>query len=75
MTDVQQELDTLLHVALNSENSETLRKLAQAVTELLEGEDVTDEHRQIWADTVIKPTLTPDEIELGTLLERMIVAG
>jgi hypothetical protein len=75
LTDVQQELDTLLHVALNSESSESLRKLAQAVTELLEGEDVTDEHRQIWADTVIQPHLTPDEIELGTILERLIVAG
>jgi hypothetical protein len=75
LTDVQQDLETLLHVALNSENSESLRKLAQAVTELLEGDDITDEHRQLWADTVIKPHLTPDEIELGTILERLIVAG
>ena len=75
MTDVQQELETLIRVALNSETPESLRKLAQAVTELLEGEDVTDSHRQIWADTVIKPTLSPDEIELGTILERLIVAG
>lgn len=75
MTDVQQELETLIRVALNSETPESLRKLAQAVTELLEGEDVTDDHRQIWADTVIKPHLTPDEIELGTILERLIVAG